>query len=333
MQIRTLALGLLALATAASCGEAGHPLDSTGPDPAPPAQAVQALDCTVSLDAEAMRCASPGPATGGAAGAILGGQHNFIVLSSSNMQKVGDTLQIEVTVRNLMDQALGTTDGETLAGGGVRVFFEKEPVSHPGGTAGGIANASGLGWFTDGMQPYFEYRQVLRPDSVTPPIPWRLVYTPGAQNVTFRVYVQAPVQFEESRNGAVAADSARANGVRLLLVSGSGQSGAPGATLPQPVRVRVVDGAGAPIGGAILNFLAGDGGSASPRQTRTDAEGYASAQWTLGPAAGEQTLRVSGVGGTLVVTANATGAQVLRLSPDSLLLQAGASGTLTATLL
>ncbi|HEX6039526.1 Ig-like domain-containing protein [Longimicrobium sp.] len=331
MQIRTLALGLAALAFTAACGENGHPLDTDVP---PAAQAVQALDCVVPLDGAEMRCDSPAPGLGGARGAILGGQNNLVVLSSAGLQTLGDTLQLDVTVRNLMDQALGTRDGETLAGG-VRVFFAADPVSQPGGIPGEVANASGMGWFTGNAQPYFEYAQVLRPDSVTPPIRWQLVYAPGASSVSFRVYVQAPVQFEDSRNGAAAADSARNNGVRLLLAGGGGQSAAPGATLADSVRVRVVDGDGDPVPNAILNFLPQDGGSASPRQTRTDASGYASAAWTLGPDASTQSLRVAGVGGTIVVTASAGTATggVLRLTPDSLRLQVGASAQLTASLL
>jgi Bacterial Ig-like domain (group 2) len=329
MHIRSLAPRLAAVLLLAACGEAGHPLDTGAP---PPAQAVQALDCVVSLRDPGMRCDSPAPGTGGASGAILGGQNNFVALSSAGMQVSGDTILLDVTIRNLLDQALGTADGQTVAGGGVRVFFEAEPVSQPVGISGAVANASGYGWFTDIDQPYFEYPQVLWPDSTSPPLRWRMVYAPGADRVTFRVYVQAPLQFEDSRNGAAAADSARGNGVRLELAGGGGQTAAPGSALPQPVRVRVLDRNGGPVRGAILNFLA-VAGSVTPRQTRTDSAGYASAAWTLGPLPGVQLLRVSGVGGTLVVSANAAIGGVLRLSPDSLPLRVGTTGAFSATLL
>jgi hypothetical protein len=97
---------------------------------------------------------------------------------------------------------------------------------------------------------------------------------------------------------------ARMTGVQLVLVSGGGQVGVPGHPLAHPVVVRVLDRRGAPIAGARVNFLASGEGLADPRQTSTDADGYARAAWTL-VKAGEQTLRVSGTGGTVLVTATA----------------------------
>jgi hypothetical protein len=95
---------------------------------------------------------------------------------------------------------------------------------------------------------------------------------------------------------------ARETGVRLQLVSGGGQTGMVGHALPEPVVVRVVDQADRPVAGAQVNFLPPRDGAVDPRQARTDAEGYARASWTLG-STGEQSLRISGTGGTLVVTA------------------------------
>ncbi len=94
------------------------------------------------------------------------------------------------------------------------------------------------------------------------------------------------------------------NGIQLVLVSGGGQAGAPGQALPEPVVVRVTDRKGAPVVNGLLNFIPPQGGGVEPRQARTDAQGYARATWTLG-SLGAQALRVSGVGGTLVVTATA----------------------------
>jgi hypothetical protein len=106
--------------------------------------------------------------------------------------------------------------------------------------------------------------------------------------------------------------TATLNGNQLTLVSGGGQTGAPGQPLSQPVVVRVTDRRGAPLAGGLLNFIPPSNGGVDPRQARTDAQGYARATWTLG-GLGAQALRVSGVGGTLVVTATGqqgSGAQV-----------------------
>ncbi|WP_420125609.1 Ig-like domain-containing protein [Longimicrobium sp.] len=98
--------------------------------------------------------------------------------------------------------------------------------------------------------------------------------------------------------------AARQTGVQLVLVSGGAQVGVPGHALAEPVVVRVLDRRGTPVAGARVNFLAEAGGLAEPRQTDTDADGYARTTWTL-LARGAQKLRASGVGGTVPVTATA----------------------------
>jgi hypothetical protein len=115
-----------------------------------------------------------------------------------------------------------------------------------------------------------------------------------------------------------------ATGVELLLVSGGGQTGLPSSKLPVVIAVRVLDVRGAPVAKARVNFLV-KSGSVSQRQAVTDAEGYASSWWTLGPEAGPQTLRVTGKGGMLRVTANApSAASLVRVAGDS---QTAAAGT------
>lgn len=96
--------------------------------------------------------------------------------------------------------------------------------------------------------------------------------------------------------------TATLKGTQLTLVSGGGQTGVPGQALPEPIVVRVTDPKGAPVANGQLNFLAPQDGAVDPRQARTDAQGYARATWTLG-SLGPQVLRVSGTGGTLLVTA------------------------------
>lgn len=133
----------------------------------------------------------------------------------------------------------------------------------------------------------------------------------------------------DSPSGIAASDrplSASQNGQTLTLVSGNGQTGAPGQPLAQMIVVQVTDTRGRPVSNGVINFLAGNDASVDPRQTRTDATGYARARWTLGSAVGEQTLRVSGSGGTVVVTANARKTQVTltKVSGDA---QTSAAGT------
>ena len=95
----------------------------------------------------------------------------------------------------------------------------------------------------------------------------------------------------------------------LVLVSGNDQSAQPGAVLPDPVVVRLVDEQGNGMPNRAVTWVIGTGGgSVSPTTGETDAAGLASARWTLGPSAGSNTLNavVSGVD-VLTFTATATG--------------------------
>jgi uncharacterized protein DUF6519 len=79
----------------------------------------------------------------------------------------------------------------------------------------------------------------------------------------------------------------------LFYVSGDGQEGLPGATLPYPLRVGVARGE-IPVVGARVKFeVIGGSGSlqgGSPLQVATNSEGVASCMWTVGLLAGSQQL-------------------------------------------
>ena len=77
---------------------------------------------------------------------------------------------------------------------------------------------------------------------------------------------------------------------RIVIVAGDGQSGDPGAALPDRVRFEVLDDANQPVAGiaVTINVIAG-GGVASSTAT-TDAGGAISVTWTLGSEAEDQQL-------------------------------------------
>jgi adhesin/invasin len=93
----------------------------------------------------------------------------------------------------------------------------------------------------------------------------------------------------------------------LVRVSGNDQSAGPGAELPDPLIVRLVDGQGNGVPGRPVSWVIGAGGGhvESPN-TNTDSDGEASTRWTLG-SSGTNTLNavVSGVG-VVTFTALAT---------------------------
>ncbi|HOX20249.1 MAG TPA: Ig-like domain-containing protein [Gemmatimonadales bacterium] len=120
-------------------------------------------------------------------------------------------------------------------------------------------------------------------------VEWTLGGTVGTNNQALRATVAgltgSPVSF---------AASATARPTRITQVSGDGQAGTVGTLLPQPLVVLVEDSAGTPVGGTgvIWDFPEGNQGGI------TDAQGLASLDFTLFPAAGPQLV------GARVPTAN-----------------------------
>lgn len=93
----------------------------------------------------------------------------------------------------------------------------------------------------------------------------------------------------------------------LEIVSGDGQSGLAGTSLPEPLVVRTRDADGNPVAGLGVTWVVTAGrGSAQPQNMTTGQDGLASTTWTLGPAPGPNTATavVSGVG---TVAFSATG--------------------------
>ena len=97
----------------------------------------------------------------------------------------------------------------------------------------------------------------------------------------------------------------------IVVINGNDQSGVIGTGLTDPVVVRVLDVQGRPVQGQQVTFtVITGGGSVAPATPVTNANGEASSNWTLGPAAGLQQLRARATGGAapadLSVAINAT---------------------------
>jgi hypothetical protein len=96
-------------------------------------------------------------------------------------------------------------------------------------------------------------------------------------------------------------------GTILRYASGDNQTAHEGTALANPLVVQLVDGAGKPVTGALVQFQTA-GGSVNPANAVTDNSGHAQTVWTLGPAVGAQTMTAGAVGSLLAVafTAQAT---------------------------
>jgi plastocyanin len=95
----------------------------------------------------------------------------------------------------------------------------------------------------------------------------------------------------------------------IAQTSGDGQAGRVGQTLSDPLQVVVTEGGSAVAGETVTWSVTAGGGSIDPGSGLTGADGFATATWTLGPTAGNQTARatLSGAAGSPVsFTASAT---------------------------
>jgi len=77
---------------------------------------------------------------------------------------------------------------------------------------------------------------------------------------------------------------------QLTIVAGDSQSAFTNAPLPTVLTIRASDDNDAPVSGLRVHFaVTSGGGSVSPEEVRTDAQGLARSRWTLGPTPGLQT--------------------------------------------
>jgi Bacterial Ig-like domain (group 1)/Bacterial Ig-like domain (group 2) len=94
----------------------------------------------------------------------------------------------------------------------------------------------------------------------------------------------------------------------ITVLGGDGQHAPAARRVSQPVLVQVVSRSGRPIEGVPVRFVLDEGaGRVDPAIDSSDAQGVARASWTLGGAAGRQTLTINadGVATPALVTADA----------------------------
>jgi len=180
----------------AGCIEHDAPLAPTpGEEPGGREELLASLNCRMVVRSGEMSCtlAEPAPSAG-VTPVVLGGQGTYISLEASNVAYEGEVFRADVTVRNLINQPLGTEDGLSVHPDGIRVFFTGEPVALPA-DAGQVTleNEDGTAMFIGSDQPYFQYQQLLTPGQTSLPRTWRWHVPAGVESFTFGAYVAAPV--------------------------------------------------------------------------------------------------------------------------------------------
>lgn len=158
-----------------------------------------ALRCEVDLRASVLECASPeAELPAGASGLIVGGQDEYVTLRSSNLyfHPALRLFQADVTVQNLLHQALGTADGMTESGEGVRVFYHKLPWATVGAGVVEVLGHDGVSIFAGTEQPYYQY-ELIEPGEESAVRTWYWSVPMGVDAFEFSVFVAAEVPYPD----------------------------------------------------------------------------------------------------------------------------------------
>lgn len=187
----------LAAAALAACVQDTGPLGpGEGPGAATDLQA--ALSCEVDIRGGTLSCTLPEGESGTAAGAIIGGQDEFVLLESSGVSydpadPDGPVFKANVAIRNFLTQAIGTTDGITPDPDGIRIFFHTAPQVTEGSGSITVRNPDGTGSFSGSDQPYFQYNAILAPGEGTGNKSWQWDVPETVVRFSFHVGVSASV--------------------------------------------------------------------------------------------------------------------------------------------
>jgi hypothetical protein len=190
-----LPLAVIVAAALSACSEQ-QPLAARDPSSTPATQTLQAFECAGSTSGT-LSCREVRANHGQASGVLIGGQNSNLKLTSSNVSYDSGTgiFQFDVTVQNLMNEAIGTPDGTVPDPEGIQVFFSSGPAVTSGTGSMAVANADGTGTFTATNQPFFAYNQILAQNAVSSARTWQLQVTGSVSTFSFVVYVETDVQY------------------------------------------------------------------------------------------------------------------------------------------
>jgi hypothetical protein len=219
-----------AITLSAACADSSTgpaPRELRGPDAAPSSGTAQ-LSCEVQITPSPVTAtpAAPGVSAGssgsivcrpgasaaGAVAAMSGGKRTVAARDSiledqgTNISIQFDSVQITTnfltlirtltaytSVRNMLPEPIGTSDGVTPAANGTRVFFSSGPSTLSGVGVVTIANATGTGTFTTTGQQYFKYSGIIAPGASSATIGWQFTSALAVNSFTFGIGVDAVV--------------------------------------------------------------------------------------------------------------------------------------------
>ena len=127
---------------------------------------------------------------------VVGGQEMFVRVTTSNVSYDTGTsiFAADFNVQNMIQQAIGTTDGVTVEG--VKIFIAGGPTVTEGSGVISVVNADGMGSFTDANQPYFNYPQILESYEISNNKYWQFEMPSSVLRFSFSLLISTTVADE-----------------------------------------------------------------------------------------------------------------------------------------
>jgi hypothetical protein len=218
VSVRSFVGAAAALSLLAACAEnapRSSTISSLGPR-----RAVQGFSCVGTVKTKTVHCTSLDHGSTqnnllSRSGALrrnitVGGQGQYVQLTSSNVSYDGtQNFSFDVTIQNLIEQSMATSDGVTPDTGGIKIFFQEAPVATSlvdgsGSSAISVSNADGTGTFTTTNQSFYEYTgaalgvdDILSTNETSSAKTWIFAIDPNVATFEFTVYVNAAVASEQ----------------------------------------------------------------------------------------------------------------------------------------
>jgi len=160
-----------------------------------PRETLTKLDCVADVGTASIDCKSAAPSVT-ASGDIIGGQNLYLKVTSSGVVRdvPNHTLTANVTVQNLLNEAIGTPNGVLVDTAGIKVFFQSGPTVTAGTGTVTVTNYDGVDTFTGASQPYFKYSGILTKNQVSASKVWTFDVPATVTSFSFGVLVSTSVQ-------------------------------------------------------------------------------------------------------------------------------------------
>ena len=154
------------------------------------------VSCVADVRSASVACARP--SGGGDQARIIGGQGRYVQLTSSSIEVDGNVFSFDVTLQNLIHQAMGTTDGVTPHADGIRVFFSLEPRATSGSGSIVVGNADGTTAYMESERPYYQYAGLLPHNETSAARNWEFVFDEEVETFEFAVLIATEVQHTDN---------------------------------------------------------------------------------------------------------------------------------------